>query len=84
MEKSVVDSDAVVEWGNVQSQLAYALTSRALTQEGAASVFPLLALSVSAIGYGFAAFSGVSVAAEEANERARALLARAERRLRKG
>lgn len=77
----VTEADATVQWSNVQSRLAYTLTSRALTQEGAAAVFPLMALSVSAIGYGFAAFAGVSVAAQEADERARELLARAERRI---
>lgn len=70
--------EATVAWSDVQSRLAYSLTTQALQPNDGALAFALLAQAALAIEYGFAAYEQVFATAELEEAKAAAAWARAQ------
>ena len=76
---SVASATAAAIKGIARGELGYQLTQEALTESGAATVFPLIALSGEAIADGLSTYMAEQSLADDANKRVKALVAQFER-----
>lgn len=68
-------AEASAAAGVVAAQLGYTLTTEALKESAAVTVFPLLLLEITALGEGLAAYGATSLGAAAATAQVKASLA---------